>query len=89
MHNQAAERAQLRKCCLYVIVVLGSGGAINKHMRDELFHLADAGHAGHHQLVVAVTLHSDLIEEQVDLVIVSLLTHNALWHLSHGHKGWF
>lgn len=55
-------------------------------MHSKLFHLADAGHAGNHQFVVAVTLHSCLAEEQVNLVIISLRAHLALWHLSHGNK---
>lgn len=59
----------------------------NKCKRDELFHLADTGHAGDHQFVVAVALHGCLTEEQVNLVVVSLGTHLTLWHLSHGNKG--
>lgn len=51
------------------------------------YHLADAGHAGHHQFVVAVALHSGLTKEQVNFVVISAFTFLALWHLSHGNKG--
>lgn len=55
-------------------------------MHCKLCHLADTGHTGDHQCVVAVTLHSCLTEEQVNLVVISILTLLTLWHLSHGNK---
>lgn len=59
-----------------------------KRMQCKTFyHLADAGHAGHHQFVVAVAFHSGLTKEQVNFVVISAFTFLALWHLSHGNKG--
>lgn len=49
----------------------------------KLFHLADTGHAGHDQFVVAVALHSCLSEEQVNLVVIALHAHYAFRHFSH------
>lgn len=89
LHNQAAERVekeQLRKCYLYVNITLGTRAVKKKCVHARLTHLADTGNTGDHQFVVTVALHSGLTEEQVNLVIISLITVLTLWHLSHGNK---
>lgn len=49
-------------------------------------HLADTSDTGNRQFAVTVALDSRLTEEQVDLVIVALITRIALGHLGHGDK---
>lgn len=55
-------------------------------MIDASYYLADAGHPGHSELSVTVQLQRSLTEEEVDLVVVSILTAAALPHQGRAHK---
>lgn len=50
------------------------------------YYLADAGHPGHCELSVTVQLQRSLTEEEVDLVVISVLTAAALPHQGRAHK---
>lgn len=49
-------------------------------------YLADAGHPGHRQLGVTVQLQRSLAEEEVDLIVVSVIAAAAFLHQGRAHE---